>query len=368
MGTMINELFRIMEFVWEALLHVWPLLLMTIPLAVIIKELNVSDKINNLFKKNIWLSILIATLIGAVSPFCSCGIIPVISALLIAGVPIAPIMAFWLASPSMDPEIFFLSVGSLGMPLAVARIMATFLMSIVGGVVTQILVGKVDATQFMMMNKERRQKQKKTKIQTGKLIPVTEIGIMDGAGMNGLCCTTLDSFESISAYSSEAALECASGCKTEVELKENGGCGCSENAPNIWWQHILKSTISSTWFVLKFLLIAYLLEALIIFYVPTEVVTSFFGNSPILSVAKATAIGIPLYTTNISALGLVSGLLVKGLSGGAGLAFLIGGATTTIPAMAAVYKLVDRRIFGIYILTTLTFAFLSGVIFNVFIG
>ena len=76
-----------------------------------------------------------ATLVGALSPFCSCGVIPIITALLLGGVPLAPVMSFWLASPSMDPEIFVLSVGSIGWELAIWRLAATFVMSLGGGLV-----------------------------------------------------------------------------------------------------------------------------------------------------------------------------------------------------------------------------------------
>jgi hypothetical protein len=34
----------------------------------------------------------------------------------LSGVPLAPIMSSWIASPTMDPEIFTLSVGILGWP------------------------------------------------------------------------------------------------------------------------------------------------------------------------------------------------------------------------------------------------------------
>jgi uncharacterized membrane protein YraQ (UPF0718 family) len=56
--------------------------------------------------------------------------------------------------------------------------------------------------------------------------------------------------------------------------------------------------------------------------------------------------------------------MTKGLSEGAALSFLIGGATTTIPAMAAVYKIVDRKIFMLYVLLATSSAFLAGIIFN----
>jgi uncharacterized membrane protein YraQ (UPF0718 family) len=329
MSLFLNEVLRIIQFVWEAFVHIWPLLLVSIPLAVLIKELDISHTINTIFRKNIWVAILLATVLGAVAPFCSCGVIPVISALLIAGVPIAPVMAFWLASPSMDPEIFFLSVSSLGWSLAVARIIATFLMSITGGVVAHLLFGKKDVADYLLLNK-----------------------VKEKAG-NSCGCSTEQDTCSDNGASTKTCDDNASQIDT-----------CDVTNKNTRLNHLGRSIISSTWFVVKFLLVAYILEAIIILYVPTEVVTGIFGDNPFTSVLIASLVGIPLYTTNLSALGLVGGLLAKGLSGGAGLAFLVGGATTTIPAMAAVYKLVDRKIFGVYLGVTILSSVLSGWIFN----
>ncbi len=44
-----------------------------------------------------------------------------IAALLAAGVPLAPVMAFWLASPVFDPEMMVLTWGVLGLEMAVAK-------------------------------------------------------------------------------------------------------------------------------------------------------------------------------------------------------------------------------------------------------
>ncbi len=60
------------------------------------------------------------------------------------------------------------------------------------------------------------------------------------------------------------------------------------------------------------------------------------GKTSDLAVPLATLVGIPLYTTNLSALGIIQDLLQQGMDGGAALAFLIGGAVTAIPAMSAV--------------------------------
>jgi len=58
--------------------------------------------------------IVMAALLGGMAPFCSCEVIPFIAALLALGVPLAPVMAFRLASPLMDPAMFAITAGTLG--------------------------------------------------------------------------------------------------------------------------------------------------------------------------------------------------------------------------------------------------------------
>ena len=87
-------------------------------------------------------------------------------------------------------------------------------------------------------------------------------------------------------------------------------------------------------FVGKFMAIAFALEAVIKFYVPESWIRAALGAENALAVPIAVLVGVPFYTTNAQALGLVGGLLGQGMSGGAALAFLIGGATTTLPAMS----------------------------------
>ena len=81
------------------------------------------------FASRVGLSILLATAIGAFSPFCSCIVIPVLAGLLIGGVPLTPVMTFWVGEATMNPEIFALTVGMLGWPLAVSRLLATLVPS-----------------------------------------------------------------------------------------------------------------------------------------------------------------------------------------------------------------------------------------------
>jgi uncharacterized membrane protein YraQ (UPF0718 family) len=60
---------------------------------------------------------------------------------------------------------------------------------------------------------------------------------------------------------------------------------------------------------------------------------------------------------------MISGLLNQGMAPAAALAFLIAGPTTTLPAMAAVWGLVSRRIFALYLLFILVGAVVLGYVY-----
>ena len=82
----------------------------------------------------------------------------------------------------------------------------------------------------------------------------------------------------------------------------------------------------------------------------------------------AALIGIPLYLSNFTALPIVSGLLAQGMQPGAAIAFLIAGPVTTIPAMTAVYGVVQRRVFVLYFSLGLFGAIVMGVVINLLLG
>jgi uncharacterized membrane protein YraQ (UPF0718 family) len=135
---MFDQIKTIATFMIDSFLHIWPYLLITIPLAVVVNLSDASKHIERAFKSRPIIAICLATAVGAFSPFCSCGVIPIVAALLIGGVPLAPVMSFWIASPSMDPEIFFLSVGTVGFDLAVWRLVGTLALSLSAGLITHV--------------------------------------------------------------------------------------------------------------------------------------------------------------------------------------------------------------------------------------
>ena len=115
--------------------------------------------------------------------------------------------------------------------------------------------------------------------------------------------------------------------------------------------------------VATFMLLAFLLEALIELYVPSEWITGLLGPGNPWAILTAALIGVPVYTSNLTALAMVGGLLRQGMDPAAALAFLIAGPTTTIPAMAAVWGLTTRRVFVLYIAFALVGAMVFGYLY-----
>ena len=125
---------RSVDFAARALLGVLPFLLVSVAIAAYAKATGAENLIARAFQGRALAMVPLAAAVGAFSPFCSCGVIPIIAALLAVGVPLAPVMAFWLASPLMDPSMFVMTTGTLGLEFAVAKTVAALGVGMLGGI------------------------------------------------------------------------------------------------------------------------------------------------------------------------------------------------------------------------------------------
>lgn len=300
-------------FVIDALLHTAPYLLLSIAIAAYAGASGADNLIARAFTGSPILMILLAALAGGLSPFCSCGVIPLIAALLAMGVPLSAVMAFWLASPVMDPSMFVLTTGVLGSEFAVAKTLAAVGLGLFGGFAT--------------------------------------LGLMRAGGLGD-------------------------------PLREgvgNGGCGGAKvrsAKPVVWrfWQEdarvakFAREGWKTTLFLAKWLTLAFLIESLMLAYVPAEWVASALGGEGLLPIVSATLVGVPAYLNGYAALPLVGGLIGQGMAPGAGLAFLVAGGVTSLPAAIAVFALVKLRVFLLYLALALAGSFAAGLLFQLWVG
>jgi uncharacterized membrane protein YraQ (UPF0718 family) len=360
-----EQIIKIADFIFRSFLHIWPYLLVTIPLAVVVNITGASKYINKALTGNPVSAVFLATVVGAFSPFCSCGVIPVITSLLIGGVPLAPVMSFWIASPSMDPEIFFLSTSVLGLKLSVWRLASTFLISLSAGYITHYatksgFIGKEvlrSGTRPTLINLLRTLVRRTYLLFKYSGPEAFQMSVINAAAnqTDGICCSSAIAEGSLSISScvinSEPVVKCNGSCRSEqISFRSK----------------LMKEIWNSTWLVLRFMSLAFLLTALIKFYVPEKFITGILSKDSPVSVLIATLVGIPAYTSNMTALPFVGALIDLGMNKGAALAFLIAGATTTLPAMAAVWGIAKPRVFMLYLSFAFFGALLTGILYNLF--
>jgi hypothetical protein len=362
---MSNEIIKIANFMGEAFLHIWPYLLVTIPLAVAVNMSGASKYIKRAFDAGPIAAIVLATVVGAFSPFCSCGVIPVIAALLISGVPLAPVMSFWIASPSMDPEIFFLSVGTIGWNLAVWRLVGTLCLSLIAGFITYLAMQKqwigtnvlrnrnasVTQSTYSLFQSAWRKLRKRAKDFSSSW-RVEAIAAPVAACCDGNTIVFTETQPSIPIDAVPVQMD------RLMDEPRAESCDCDEK-PN-FWNRLFKESYSATLMVIKFMVLAFFLEAVIILYIPSGWIAGIMGRENAWAIITAAFLGVPTYTSKLSALPMVSGLLAQGMSPAAALAFLIAGPTTTLPAMAAVWSLVSHRVFALYVSFALVGAIVLG--------
>ena len=249
--------------------------------------------------------IIMAAFLGGLSPFCSCEVIPFIAALLAVGAPLSAVMAFWLASPLMDPAMFFITAGTLGTSFAIAKTISAVALGLLGG-----------ATVYAFA---------KSPVFVDPLRPKQQ----------------------------------SSGC----------GCGPSPFSGEVNWRFwteagrrsvFSETVIENALFLGKWLFLAYMLEALMLRYVPSEWIASFLGGDGVWPVIMGALVGAPAYLNGYAAVPLVDALLAQGMAQGAAMSFVIAGGVSCIPAAVAVWALVKPRVFVAYLGIALVGAILAG--------
>lgn len=302
-----------LTFVLTSLWNTAPYLVLSIAVAAYAGASGANNLVARVFSGHTALMVVAAAAFGGLSPFCSCGVIPIIAALLSMGVPLAPVMAFWLSSPVIDPSMFVLTSGLLGVGFALAKTLAAIGLGLFGGYLTMALV------------------------KAGALTDPLRLGIGDG-GCAG-------------SSARKAAPVAWAFWRDEVRVER-------------FWQDAAKTTN----FLGKWLSLAFLLESLMLAYVPADLISGAVGGNGIAPIAIATLVGVPAYLNGYAALPLVSGLVAQGMAPGAALAFLVAGGVTSIPAAIAVFALVKRPVFLLYLGLALSGSLMAGLSYQLWLG
>ena len=130
-----NNLTATIKFALAALAHTAPFILFAVFLLAYLKSTGAEVMIAKAFVGRELRMIFLAALFGGLAPFCSCEVIPLIAGLLALGAPLSAVMAFWLASPLIDPPTLLITAAALGWPFAIGKAVAAVALGLFGGFV-----------------------------------------------------------------------------------------------------------------------------------------------------------------------------------------------------------------------------------------
>ena len=288
---------------WKQVLQLGPYVAGGILLASFLGQLDLHRRWGHWLNRNGPGAVVGAVCLGGASPLCTYGTVPVLVELLRDGTSPGPALAFLVASSLLNPQMFILMAGGLGLRLALAHVTGVLLLSLPVG----LLARRLRPDLFLG---------------TGILSPPPH------AAAQPQPPTT------------------------------------SAPATRKGWIGLARSTLRLTETVGLYFVAGIILSALLQALVPTGWVTSLLGQGRWYSVLLAGVLGVPFYACGGGAVPVIAGLLAQGMSPGAALTFFLAGPATRLTSLAALGTLLNRRALVAYATYVVVGAILAGFALN----
>ncbi len=252
-----------------------------------------------------FLSVFKAALLGVPIPLCSCGVLPAAVSLKRQGANNGAATAFMISTPESGVDSMAVTYALMDPLMTVVRPVAAFVTATVAGI-TENLFGGKDATQ---------------EITPDKVCPVDA------------CCDGKD-------------------CPPEVHrrhhsLGEKIRAGFGFAFSDVWAD-------MAGWFFTGLLL-----AGVIMALVPGDALGQWLGGG-LPAMMGMLVVGIPIYICATASTPIAAALILKGVSPGAALVFLLVGPATNVTSLTVLFGVLGKRATAIYLISVAVFAVLFG--------
>lgn len=357
---------NVLEYALERTFSLMPWFLLAVVLGRLLGHLRMDVLTQGSFTRRTGVAVVTTTIFGSLTPFCACAIVPVIRGFLRAGLPLAVAMTLWVTSPALSPELLGLTAAAFGWHVAIARLVGAITLGLAAAYLAHVLVSRGFLPYILREDVPKMPAAECCDAPTAR----TAAPRMPAAAV-----------APAPAFVASAAVQPASGggLATLIAPAANGNGAAPHVAqPDLnadasgtivfggpetkrrWWPQAREElqTVSvwdfsrglreDSWFLGKWMVLAIVCEALIVQFVTPSSFESLLGGQLLVSIAIAALLSIPLYLNGISAIPIGAALVSMGMSPAGLTTFLLAGAITTIPAMAAVRAIVTTRVFVLY--------------------
>lgn len=245
--------------------------------------------------RNRFLCYFLASILGAVTPFCSCSSIPLFLGFTAARIPVGITMAFLVTSPCINEAAVVMLGGSIGWGLTGVYVALGLAAGIVGGV----FFDSIRAERFL---------------------------VADSVAVPCGCCCAKD------------------GQPTGIGFKARLSFAAGET----------RDILRRIWL---WVIVGIALGAGLHGFVPDGFVAAHLGGGEWWSVPLGVVIGIPTYANVTSVIPVVGELIAKGLPVGTAFAFMLSTAAASVPEFIMLKKVMSGRMlatFAAYLLVYFT--------------
>jgi len=286
---------------WQVLLDASIFILFGFLIAALIRAFLSSEQIVKYMGGNNFRSVFLAALFGVPLPLCSCGVVPTAMALRKQGASKAATLSFLITTPESSIDSIALTYALIDPLMTIFRPIAAFITGFIAGI-AEIFFGKKET-------------------------------VKDAKVEHCVHCEE----EHTASHKHTLFERLHSGLKFAfVEL----------------------FTDISRWF-----LIGMLIAGVITFAVPTSFIESYLGSGW-SSMLIMLAVGLPLYVCATASTPIAAALILKGMSPGAALVFLLTGPATNAASFTVLTKMLGLRTAIIYIISIAVCAVLLGMALN----
>lgn len=250
------------------------------------------------------LQYLLASVFGAVTPFCSCSSIPLFIGFVKGGIPLGVTFAFLITSPLVNEVAVAMFLGAFGVKITLIYVVSGILLGMVGG----WILGRM------------------------KLEPLLSDWVKD------------------IQRQSEA----------QAEQWEEERLSFGKRLPGI-----LKDSWGIVKGVLVYVLIGIGIGAAMHGFVPEGFFEQYMGKDNFFAVPIATLLAVPMYANAAGIVPVVEVFVAKGIPIGTAIAFMMGVVGLSIPEATLLKKVMTWKLVGIFFGVVTLCIIVSGYLFNV---
>ncbi len=326
----------------------------------VLQEFLTPEKIQSILSSRKGKGYVVAALLGAITPFCSCSTIPFLKGLLRARAGFGPMMVFLFGSPLLNPVIIGLFVVTFGWKVALFYFAIAMAVSVVAGYVLE----KLGFERYVKPEAYESAGASSCGTTCGNSAPKVE--------KTESSCGTSSCGEPAPVMAKETSC-----CGTKEEPKVEVSC-CSADGtataklveykePNRWMR-IWLSTWKDFKQVFPYLMMGIAIGSFIYGFIPTDLIAEYAGEGKWYAIPIAAVIGIPLYIRAEAVIPLSAALVQKGMALGSVMALIIGSAGASLTEVILLKSIFKNQMIAAFLFVILSMAIGAGYLYTFMFG